>query len=78
MPAYAITLSSLSITLLAIRLFSRLKHIGGRAGFDDVLITIGGAFALALTVLVIICEFRVPGRLAIQRETYRGASDDDA
>jgi hypothetical protein len=65
MPAYAITLTSLSVALLAVRLFSRLKHIGGRVGFDDILITVGWAFALAMTVLVIICMFCVPDHFVL-------------
>jgi hypothetical protein len=59
MPAYAITIQVITTLLLAIRLISRAKRVGGRVGIDDVLIFFAWLFGLGLTVLIIYCEFHI-------------------
>jgi hypothetical protein len=55
LPAYAITIEAVTTILLAIRLASRFKKLGGRPGFDDVFVFLGWAAGLAVTILASIC-----------------------
>jgi hypothetical protein len=57
MPEYAITIQVVTTLLLAIRLTSRINRIGASVGLDDVLILFAWLFGLALTVLIVYCEF---------------------
>src|SRR5215469_7203316 len=53
MTPYCVVVEIISTTLLTIRLTSRLSKLGGRPGFDDVLISIAWIFGVALTVTII-------------------------
>ena len=50
MPPYAITIEIITTALLIIRLVSRYNKLGGRAGIDDVFVTIGWFFGLLTTI----------------------------
>jgi hypothetical protein len=50
MPPYAITVEVITTFLLIIRLVSRFNKLGGRPGLDDVFVTIGWLFGLAMTI----------------------------
>jgi hypothetical protein len=57
LPAYAITVQTITSLLVAVRLVSRLNRTAGRAGFDDVLILGAWLTGLAMTVLICICMY---------------------
>lgn len=60
MPAYGISIQTVTTALLVIRLYSRFEKRGARAGADDVLICIGWFFGLVVTVLAVISKYRPP------------------
>jgi hypothetical protein len=50
MPTYSITIEAIATFLLLVRLVSRLQILGGRAGFDDILVILGWLCGLGLTI----------------------------
>ena len=52
MPPYAITIEVITTSLLAIRLASRFKHLGGRPGLDDVFVTTAWVLGIGMTIAV--------------------------
>jgi hypothetical protein len=54
MPEYGIIIQVVTTVLLAIRLISRFRRTGGQLGIDDLLITLGWLFGMAMTIIIIL------------------------
>jgi hypothetical protein len=56
MPAYGITIASITTVLLGIRLFSRFQGSSGRLGLDDLCLVVGWALATVAIAFALLCE----------------------
>jgi hypothetical protein len=65
MPAYGITIASVTTVLLAIRLFSRFQGSSGRLGLDDLCLVVGWALATAAIVISLLCEHETLVRASV-------------
>ena len=56
MPAYGITIASITTVLLGIRLYSRFQGSSGRLGLDDLCLVVGWALATVAIAFALLCE----------------------
>jgi hypothetical protein len=56
MPAYGITIASITTILLAIRLYSRFQGSSGKPGLDDLFLFIGWVLATVAIAFALLCE----------------------
>jgi hypothetical protein len=76
MPAYALTVETVTTLLVAVRLVSRLNRTAGRAGIDDILICGGWLTGLAMTVLIVMCMYRDVARTCGQDTNLTDSYDE--